>query len=42
LPDLLREMVEGNAARFEDDLSVLIHGGDDGIMLVDIEGDKAG
>ena len=38
----VRKAVEGNATRFEDNLSVRIHSGDDGIMLVDIEGDKAG
>ena len=38
----LRERVEGDAARFEEDLSVVIHSGDDGIMLVDIKSDKTG
>ena len=38
----MRETVEGNTAGLEDDLAVLIHGDDDGIVLVDIEGDKTG
>jgi hypothetical protein len=42
LPGPLREAVERNTVGFEDNLGMLIHGGDDGIMLVDIEGDKAG
>ena len=37
----MRETVEGNTAGLEDDLTVLVHG-DDGIVLVNIESDKAG